>query len=188
MRSASAVLVALLWIAPAGAADVISLDVLPCGRPGEAGGLAAGADLARITVDTRRYPGAICNDGSPAVYYVRLWSGEENRDKWLIMLQGGGSCGSGQACAERWCSVATNFGMDKMTTTLSKPSINGGGILAPGVQNRFGGWNTVLVYYCSSNGWTGRKSDLEYAATNGSVSVAYRMHFRGADFLDAVLD
>jgi len=81
MRKSAAILAVLLWSIVAGASDVISLQNLPCGKPGTAGGLAAGVDLARMTVDTRRHPNAVCNDGSPAVYYVRPYSGEENRDK-----------------------------------------------------------------------------------------------------------
>ena len=87
MRATFVVLAALLCADGAAASDVISLDVLPCGKPGEAGGLAAGPDLRKITVDTRRYPNAVCNDGSPAVYYIRPYQGEENRGKWVIMLQ-----------------------------------------------------------------------------------------------------
>lgn len=188
MQKMMVALAALFLSVTAGASDVISLEVLPCGTPGEAGGLAAGSDLARMKIDTRRYPDAICNDGSPAVYYVRPYTREESRDKWLIMLQGGGSCRDGQSCAERWCSAGTNFGMDKMTTTLSKPMIRGGGILSPDASNDFGSWNAVLVYYCSSDGWAGRRSDLEYVATGGSATVNFRMHFRGADVVDAVFD
>ena len=45
------------------------LDVLSCGRVGSAGGLGAGTDLIRHTINTGRFPAAVCNDGTPAVFY-----------------------------------------------------------------------------------------------------------------------
>ena len=169
-------------------ADVISLDVLPCGRPGEAGGLAGGTDLYRMVVDTARYPNAICNDGSPAVFYIRRYSIPDNRNKWHIQLQGGGACGSGQSCAERWCSANTNFGMDKMTSSLSKPSIRATGILSPNSESQFATWNHVLIYYCSSDSWTGRAHGVDLEATQDSGSVNYMIYFQGADVVDSVFD
>ena len=75
-----------------------------------------------------------------------------------------------------------------MTTTLSKPSINGGGILSPEALNQFGRWNTVLVYYCSSDGWAGQKGDIELTASGATTTVSYRIHFRGGEIVDAVFD
>ncbi|HNJ42597.1 MAG TPA: hypothetical protein PKZ53_19065, partial [Acidobacteriota bacterium] len=42
--------------------------VLSCGKPGEAGGIAPGADLYRINLDLTKFPGAICNDGTGGVF------------------------------------------------------------------------------------------------------------------------
>jgi hypothetical protein len=123
-------------------------QTLSCGRRGEAGVLAAGTDMTRQTVDLRKYPEAVCNDATPAVFYVSPHTREEDRNKWVIFLQGGGGCGGGDECANRWCSSGTNVGMDKMSSSLSKPSINGSGIFERRESNRFHGWNHVLVYYC----------------------------------------
>ena len=162
-------------------------QTLSCGKEGIIGGLGAGSDMKRFTVDTKRFPNAVCNDGSPAIFYYGPYSAEADRNKWVIMLQGGGSCTNGQNCAERWCSVNTNYGMDKMTTTLSKPFIRGNGILDPGAQNRFGTWNRVLVYYCSSDLWSGTSTSTQHA-TSGASGVDYVINFKGARILDAVIE
>jgi hypothetical protein len=185
MRFTILVAIGLLSTA-AEAASPIS-QVLSCGKEGTIGGLGAGADMQRFSVDTKRFPDAICNDGSPAIFYYGRYTGEADRNKWVIMLQGGGSCTSGQNCAERWCSVNTNYGMDKMTSTLAKPFIRGNGILDPGAQNRFGAWNRVLVYYCSSVVWSGTKTSTQHA-TSGASAVDYVINFRGARILDAVIE
>ncbi len=110
-----------------------------------AGGLAGGVDLTRYTIDIRRFPEAVCNDGTPAVFYYGPFSGTESRNKWIIFLQGGGSCFDGRSCAERWCRINSNYGLDKMSTSLSKSSIRGAGFLSPAMENKFGTWNRVLI-------------------------------------------
>src|SRR6185436_16430442 len=110
-----------------------------------------------------------------------------DRSKWILFLQGGGSCNSGQKCAERWCSIDTNYGMDKMSSSLAKPQIRGNGFLAPDARNHFGTWNRVLIYYCSSDMWSGTHATTA-SASSGSTTVQYAIQFRGAQIVDAVLD
>ncbi|HKR64194.1 MAG TPA: pectin acetylesterase-family hydrolase [Thermoanaerobaculia bacterium] len=170
----------------AAAAAPIS-SVLPCGATGTVGGLGAGIDLARYTIDTSKFPNAVCNDGTPGVFYYAPATREEDRNKWFIFLQGGGGCRDGQSCAERWCHVNTNYGMDKMTSSLTKPFIRGNGFLDPRPDNHFGSWNRVLIFYCSSDAWRGTKSG-EHSATAGSTTVTFTLQFRGSQIIDAVLD
>ncbi len=160
---------------------------LPCGTTGTVGGLGAGVDLTRYTIDTTKFPNAICNDGSPGVFYYAPATREEDRNKWFIFLQGGGACRDGQTCAERWCHVNTNYGMDKMTTSLTKPSIRGVGFLNPDAKNHFGTWNRVLIFYCSSDTWNGTSS-ITFQASSGSATAEYLIHFRGSQIIDAALD
>jgi hypothetical protein len=162
-------------------------SVLPCGATGTVGGLGAGVDLTRYTIDTAKFPNAICNDGTPGVFYYAPATREEDRSKWFIFLQGGGGCGNGQSCAERWCHVDTNYGMDKMTTSLTKPMIRANGFLDPRPDNRFGSWNRVLIFYCSSDYWAGT-STTTLQATAGSATAEYLIHFRGSQIIDAALD
>lgn len=169
------------------AADSIS-SVLPCGRVGVAGGLGAGVDLTGYKIDTATFPNGVCNDGTPGVFYYAPATRVEDRNKWIIFLQGGGSCNSGQKCAERWCSIDSNYGMDKMSSSLTKERIGGNGFLAPEVWNAFGSWNRVLIYYCSSDQWSGTQTNTLSAASSGGTTVQYAIQFRGSQIVDAVLD
>jgi pectinacetylesterase len=162
-------------------------SVLPCGAPGTVGGLGAGTDLTRYTIDTSQFPNAICNDGTPGVFYYAPATREEDRNKWFIVLQGGGSCRDGQSCAERWCHVDTNYGMDKMTSSLTKPMIRARGFLDPRPENRFGSWNRVLIFYCSSDSWAGTNT-ISLQASAGAATAEYLIHFKGSQIVDATLD
>jgi hypothetical protein len=77
--------------------------------------------------------------------------------------------------------------MDKMSTSLSKAQIRGNGFLASDARNRFGTWNRVLVYYCSSEQWAGTKAGTLTAIAVGQ-SREYDIQFRGSFIVDAVLD
>ena len=44
--------------------------------------------------------GALCNDFSPAGYFIR--KGEHLEKKWVIFLESGGGCGSPRSCTERY--------------------------------------------------------------------------------------
>jgi len=162
-------------------------SVLPCGEVGTVGGLGAGSDLTRYTIATSKFPDAICNDGTPGVFYYAPATREEDRNKWFLFLQGGGACRDGQSCAERWCHVDTNYGMDKMTSSLTKPMIRANGFLDPRAENRFGTWNRVLIFYCSSDSWSGTNT-IALQAAAGSTTAEYLIHFRGSQILDAALD
>jgi Pectinacetylesterase len=162
-------------------------QVIPCGQQGVAGGLGTGTELTRVTVDTVTFPEAVCNDGTPAVFYYGAATKPEDRNKWIIFLQGGGACFDGQTCAQRWCSIDTNYGMDKMTTSLTKPQIRGVGFMNPDPQNRFGTWNRVLIFYCSSDAWNGTATRT-VQATLGNATGEFEIHFKGVRIIDAVLD
>ena len=78
--------------APASAPLETIADVFACINPGAAGGLAEGREerpLIRHDLDLEQFPEARCNDGTAAVFYFRPYEGEENRDRWVVQLQGG---------------------------------------------------------------------------------------------------
>ncbi len=189
MRARTSVLVFLVFCSVGvSAAEVISTTVLPCGKVGIVGGLGAGTDLRRFTVDTARFPNARCNDGTPAIFYYGAATREEDRGKWILFLQGGGSCNSGQSCAERWCSIDSNYGMDKMSSSLSKEQIRGVGFLSPEERNRFRTWNRVLIYYCSSDQWGGSKFNTLTTPKPGGGTLDYQIYFRGSEIVESVID
>lgn len=162
-------------------------------------------ELQRHAIDLGVFPDALCNNGDGAVLYFRPYEGEQNKDKWVINLNGGGSCAGGAACAARWCwcqsidgpdgcpfaESTTNFSMGNMNGD-ERPSVAGTGILRRGDPKRpspFSDWNQVRVVYCSSDTWTGTRRDVPFEATHPKTGepVSYSIHFLGARILDAAL-
>lgn len=129
----------------------------PCAAsPGVAGLINAGTTLSRVDLDTTRYPEAVCNDGTPGLFYVRKGTGA-GANRWIIFLEGGGACFEGTECARRWCSVDTAFGAAKMSNRYAPArGVGGGGILATRADSAFTDFNKAGVYYCSSDVWSGR--------------------------------
>lgn len=174
---------------------------LECGPdPGVGNGPAEG--LMRFELDSSKFPDALCNDGSVAVFHFRPYVGEANRNKWLLNLHGGGSCGSGPTCAARWCSCdsttkcpfveePTNF--DRGTMFNDSPPIrNDDGIFLRGDAarpNPLGDYNQVIFQYCSSDTWRGSSRGVELTANNPKTGtpVTFSLHFLGAKILDANL-
>jgi hypothetical protein len=161
-----------------------------------------GNDLFRFFLTA---PQARCNDGTPAAVYLRQATNAQDADKWLLYLQGGGSCLNGEECAERWTSQNTAYGAQKMSTRIPvalwggvnppqdwvqqgaqytvPPGIAGNGIFAASNNNPFAGWNMVFAYYCSSDEWSGQAANQVLTAG----ATQYRIHFRGADIFDAII-
>lgn len=169
------------------------------------GQLPPGAHMARHWLTD---PDAKCNDGTTPGIYVRAGS-VAHRDKWIIYLQGGGSCGSDAECLERWQHNHSAYGIQKMSTSVPQavwnsvnpnrpgpsgwtlqgadyqipPSIAGQGIFSPQPTNRFKDWNKVYAYYCSSDEWTGQKTNHNFSG----APLPYTANFRGATIFDAMI-
>ncbi len=149
--------------------------------------LQPGDDLHKVTLDA---PHAVCNDGTPGAFYVRPADPESpDIDRWAIYLQGGGGCGGFGDCLERWCGrQAAPYNEAKMSSLYTPESIGGTGLFRrrDEVENRFGTWNHVFVYYCSSDSWSGRASDV--VLTNPeNPDQQYSLHFRGHDIIRATV-
>lgn len=155
----------------------------PGGKP-PANGVSPGNDLHKVTLD--EYPNALCNDGSPALMYVRKSSAPAAANKWVIHMQAGGSCGNHQVCLERWCGIGA-YDASKMSSRFAPEATSGSGIFARNPSNAFGPANQVYIYYCSSDTWLGRRSDAELEDPTGA-NVPFRLHFRGHDILEAAAD
>ncbi len=152
--------------------------------------------LTRHVLDGAAFPDALCNDGTPAVFYFRPALTQADADKWVIQLQGGGSCQSGDECAARWCSVGTAFSMVGMSSGPAPDTgIDGHGILRRSTDgplpspNPLEGYNQVFVKYCSSDKWIGthRDATLEGHHPKTQAPVTYRAHFLGRRILEATL-
>lgn len=174
-------------------------EALTCGVMGTAGGLGGRNQplgLQRQLIDLASFPDARCNDGSAGVFYFRPYEGTANRDKWLIHLQGGGSCSSPDDCAQRYCSVDTGFGMQGMSSFPAPTNgINGLGIMARRGEVNFTGpspfenFNQVFIKYCSSDKWVGTAKDVVVTGAHPltQAPLTYRVNFLGSRIIDAVL-
>ena len=170
--------------------DAIPLDQTSCGPDYDDIGASTspGTALRRVTLHGVQ---EICNDGSPAVFYIRpatVGGGHEN--DWLIWLEGGASCASPESCADRWCGVnqQATYGAAKMSSRWSHLAIKGNGIFkqgGTGEQSNFEDFNQVVTYYCSSDNYVGRHSlDIEPGATH----PGYRIAFNGQAILLGILE
>eukprot|EP00416_Gambierdiscus_australes_P024054 CAMPEP_0171075066 /NCGR_PEP_ID=MMETSP0766_2-20121228/12548_1 /TAXON_ID=439317 /ORGANISM="Gambierdiscus australes, Strain CAWD 149" /LENGTH=406 /DNA_ID=CAMNT_0011531901 /DNA_START=17 /DNA_END=1238 /DNA_ORIENTATION=+ len=113
------------------------------------------------------YENAVCNDGSPAGYYFKNGTGDNNI--WIVYLEGGGWCGDQRDCEWRcqymsapWCSS------DTWTDTRQVVS----GLFVTNKERLRGAYN-VFVPQCSSDAHMG----------NGE---SFGMQFRGAKIVEAV--
>jgi len=157
---------------------LVSAASAGCGGGGSAqtgsdpGGLPT--DFIRQTLDTRRFPDAVCNDGSPGIFYIQRGQGAAaaaDANKTVIHLQGGGFCLSDAECSTR--------AADQVSSTVYGSRIAPEGLLSGGTENaRFRGWNRVSVPYCSSDFFSG-----DIGPTGGSTNF----RFRGAKILAAVV-
>ena len=186
--SLPALIVSLVSARTARAQATVDNAFSTCTNPGSAGGIAPGTNLFRVEIDTTSFPTAVCNDGTPAVMYVREAIDPNRTNEWHIHLQGGGGCADGHSCARRWCSDGTNFGAQQMTSRGTPPGAGVGGIFAPVPANQFAGMNHVMIKYCSSDGWTGTVSDVELTTTfEHGAPTLYLINFQGHNIIDAAL-
>ncbi len=172
--------------------DAISLDqAFSCRSASGVGGIGKGTDLTRFVVDQSAFPKARCNDGTPAVFYYRPAATDVSRNKWVIQLNGGGGCRSGQACANRFCGFDTNFSAFQMSSKETPTGTHGEGILDRRSDNPWGDWNHVFVHFCTSDNWAGQAEGrvLSAVAPNAADAgvVSYRIDFLGAYVVDAVV-
>ncbi len=126
----------------------------------------------RRTVANAEARHALCNDGTPAVYYVRRGTGC-GAGRWVIGLEGGGSCNTPAECAARE--------VGQKSSSASTPTKTLGGIFSsdPAQNPDFFTANGVYVDYCSSDNWVGRRDASP--DTNG-------FGFHGKDIFAAVLE
>src|SRR5262249_28603122 len=82
------------------------------------------APLQRLSIRDAVHRHAVCNDGSPGVYYFRPGSGS-GVNRWVIFLAGGGFCYDVTTCQLREI-----FTPGYMTSTDKPPSVTVPGILS----------------------------------------------------------
>jgi hypothetical protein len=137
-----------------------------------------GEDMHRLTLSGE----GTCNDGTPPVLYVRAAAEPEHQGDWVIFLEGGSYCDTAEDCAIRWCGE--DFYDAAFMSSRWHPETRAGiGIQVPQQANRFAAWNQVVVSYCSSDRWSGRRADQVLSSDDG----AFRLHFLGHQIvMDAI--
>lgn len=133
----------------------------------------------RQTLSSTKYPLAVCNDGSPATYLLRPGVGSGAK-RWVIYLQGGGSCATADDCEKRY--QQTPVYMSGATSTVGA---------LPGIKSTDAGTNPdfwdatyVELQYCSSDLWSGDTAGNDALPT----SDLRRWHWRGRRIVAAVID
>ncbi len=163
--------------------DVAALPLLPealdCEVPGPSSELADGLGLVHRVV----LADLTCNDGTPAVAYVRAALDPARAADWVVQLDGGAYCDGGEACAARWCGEGAYDARD-MSSSWSRETRKLGGLGSAMPSNAFAGWNQVFVPYCTSDMWMGERRDVVLEA----AGIRYRAHFEGALVVDALFD
>jgi hypothetical protein len=136
-----------------------------------------GASLIKYTVTNAASRGALCNDGSPAIYYLDTASAV-NKSFWVIYLEGGGYCNTLPMCAAR--NVSTPI---LMTSNNFPTILNNSNYLVPALLSSNCSWNPafcgavkVFVHFCSSDLWAG----------NGGVQGPWQ--FNGRIIVQAVVE
>lgn len=118
---------------------------------------------------------ALCNDGTPPVYYKHL---NENSSEWLIFLEGGGGCFSEADCLKRY-----QHSRRLMTASFDviPRSVTGGGVLSLdcNVNPHFCNANIFFIHYCSSDLYSG---DMEYEYKGSPV------YFKGKIIVEEVIN
>lgn len=132
-----------------------------------------------------------CNDGSPAIMYMRpAPAGSPNANKWIVFFDGGGGCADEDACLERFCSLSGDI-IDvagKMSSLGAPPAIDPPtGLLARQPGNRFGNWNHVLVHYCDSSDYVGSAA-VKTLSPPSYPGMDYNIQFNGEAIANDVFD
>ena len=138
-------------------------------------GTPAGVTMEKYTVLDAEERKALCNDGSPAVFYFSPGSSEHAED-WVIHLHGGGHCFDSESCAaraEREPDYTSSKGYDD--------TFKADGIFSRSKKNNpdFADWNHVEVMYCSSDLWSG---------TADGLVEGENWHFYGHYIVQAVIE
>ncbi len=161
----------------------------PSGKPPLTPPATTAGELRKVVLNA---PGAVCNDGSPAIMYVRAArAGATELDgpsanRWVIHFEGGSGCDTFEDCGVRWCGIGF-YTAEKMSTLPARDAAGPGGLMSRNAINRFGDRNLVMLNYCSSDGWKGRRANVELRSST-EPNKAYTVHYQGATIASAAFD
>ncbi len=131
--------------------------------------------MTRQVIKSPAWPKAVCNDGTAPIFYFSPGSGDD-RNKWILFLQGGAGCMTDKVCMERQRQQK-----ELVTGSGAPASRNFDGLLSTSksVNPDFATFAHVYVHYCSSDFWAGDGENKVGGST---------WQFRGHEIIDALLD
>ena len=130
---------------------------------------------------------AVCNDFSPAVYFMHRGTSPG----WVIYFEGGGGCSNFSDCNQRYLNNP-----EQMKAPVSTSSIVGEDILSSDSTKNpvFHSYTHVLVPYCSSDAWLGNRTtqrfdeDLGFSFDSSDLENSDNFVYAGQDILRAVIE
>lgn len=146
-------------------------------------------------IDTAKHPLAVCNDGSPAAYYVHV--GDCPMHSFVIHQQGGWWCWDDYSCKVRWEHFEDGqlralkekrhlmSTVQLQNTTTAFNTFNGEkntGLMVTGNANvdpHFYRASKVFVAYCSSDSHAGNTTTRD--------ATGRTWHFRGKEIIRAII-
>ena len=140
-----------------------------------------------VFVDNAVSPSAICNDGTPAVYFIRPGFGSA-ASRWNIQLEGGSVCIDQETCATRSPALVSSATFrqyaDAGADAGAIDRVLGSGILSAQVAQNpdFYDATSVFIHYCSSDYWSGH----HVAVGSFSMNDPATWNFLGRDVLAGV--
>lgn len=148
--------------------------------PGPESGALALTLLSEAAAD-----GAVCLDGTAPGYYWRTGRGED-RNKFLLVLNGGGWCvGNTTSAAKLACAARATgaLGSSKHWASVLHEDAHGMTSTNCTVNPAFCRWSVAYIYYCDGTSFSGDAVE-PVVVPGGQVSPIY---FRGKRVLDANL-
>lgn len=119
--------------------------------------------------------GAVCNDGSPAGYYIDHSTNSDYQGVFLLYLEGGMWCYNNETCTYRYATAPTFMSSAYWPWTLEL----GGVFDTNPAKSPFAYANKVYAAYCSSDAWVGNTDDKSDAT--------FGFYFRGQRILRAII-
>nr|XP_033815841.1 palmitoleoyl-protein carboxylesterase NOTUM isoform X2 [Geotrypetes seraphini] len=128
----------------------------------------------------------VCNDGSPAGYYLKESKGSK---RWLVFLEGGWYCINKENCDARYET------MRRLMSSKEWPSSRTGtGILSSQPEENPHWWNANMVFipYCSSDVWSGAspmsdQNDYAFMGVHIIQEVVKELLGKGLDMAKVLL-
>ena len=132
------------------------------------------SELRRVNITDAN---AVCNDGSPGVYYIRKTG---KNSTWIIYLEGGVGCYTTEECKKRYKEWP-----ELMSSRRYPPAIEGQDIFDPDplINPDYWDYNMVFIPYCTSDLWlgTGKRDNGNYSFCGATIfeSVTKELLRRG---------